>query len=267
MDILEELRKDREKGAQRLVEKYQAGLMALALRLCRDPGDAEELVNRTFAAVIEGLDGFLEQSSFFTWMCKILTNIHANDTRRKSNDTIVYPGNVPEVADSSANEEVYKALDATLLREAIDTLPEDVRKTILLHYFMDLSVKDIARLLTIPVGTVKWRLLYARQILAAKLGAPLRKGGAKSLLLALAFCVATALGAVGVAAFRDAVHGNSPQQEAAYQQPSGGLSGDSPETGDALRRQETSTQPAASGLQSSTLQPKEQAMVRQANLD
>ena len=65
MDIVEEIRTDREKGARRLESEYKAGLMSLALRFCHDAGDAEELVNRTFAAVIDGIDGYLERSAFF----------------------------------------------------------------------------------------------------------------------------------------------------------------------------------------------------------
>ena len=195
MDIVEEIRKDRERGAKRLVSEYKAGLMSLARRFCRDPGDAEELVNRTFAAVIEGIDDYLEQSAFFAWMCQILTNIHTNDNRRKSNGEIVYPGTVPDVADEAADDGVYRALDASLLRDAIETLPEDIRKTLMMHYFMDLSVKEIARVLTLPSGTVLWRLHYARKILATRLGATAKKHGGKAVLLALVLCGLTALGA------------------------------------------------------------------------
>ena len=58
--------------------------MTLARRFCHDEGDAEELVNRTFAAVVAGIDDYLEQSAFFGWMCQILSNLHGMDQRRKS---------------------------------------------------------------------------------------------------------------------------------------------------------------------------------------
>ena len=92
MDIVEELRQNRESGAKRLEAEYKAGLMTLARRFCADESDAAELVNRTFAAVVEGIDDYLEQSAFFAWMCQILTNIHSVDVRRKSNRTVVYSG-------------------------------------------------------------------------------------------------------------------------------------------------------------------------------
>ena len=80
--IVDELRRNRESGARRLEGEYRAGLMTFARRFCADEGDAEELVNRTFAAVIEGIDSYVEQSAFFGWMCQILSNLHAADVRR-----------------------------------------------------------------------------------------------------------------------------------------------------------------------------------------
>ena len=199
MTIVEELRRDRESGAKRLESEYKAGLMTLARNFCVDESDAEELVNRTFAAVVEGIDDYLEQSAFFAWMCQILKNIHALDTRRKSHGDIIYPGQVPEIADEDAQEEIYRNLDASLVREAIKLLPPDQRETLLLHYFMDMPVAKIAKFLSIPVGTVNSRLHYARKALATKLGVKMHemagKPGGKAVLLALLFCGITALGA------------------------------------------------------------------------
>ena len=199
MNIVEEIQNDREKGAKRLESEYRAGLMTLALRLCHDSGDAAELVNRTFAEVIACIDDYAEQSAFFGWMSKILVNLHAKDVRRKSNAEIIYPGEVPEVADEKAQEDVFRNIEAAELREAIETLPEDIRKTLMLHYFMDLSVAQVAKILSVAGGTVKWRLHIARDILAAKLGAAAKKPGGKALLIVVGLLALTAAGAAGVA--------------------------------------------------------------------
>ena len=200
MTIVEEIRKDRESGAKRLEAEYKAGLMTLARRFCTDPSDAEELVNATFAAVVDSIDNYLEQSAFFGWMCQILTNIYTMDSRRKSNQTVTCPGVVPDMADDSAQEAIYDNLDAALLRKAIDTLPKDQRDAIALHNFMDMSVTQIAKYLAVPTGTILSRLHYARKALAAKLGAEVKetanKPGVKATLIALALCATAALGAV-----------------------------------------------------------------------
>ena len=200
MTIVEELRQNRESGAKRLEAEYKAGLMTLARRFCVDHGDAEELVNRTFAAVVEGIDDYLEQSAFFGWMCQILTNIHNKDRRNKSNGIIVHPGEVPDIVDEDAEDRIFRELDASLLRSAVERLPEDQREAVVLHYFADMPVAKIARYLKIPTGTVLSRLHYARKALAVKLGAEVKemskKPGVKAVLLALALCATAALGAV-----------------------------------------------------------------------
>ena len=147
MTIIEELRQNRESGARRLEAEYKAGLMTLARRFCVDEGDAAELVNRTFAAVVEGIDDYLEQSAFFAWMCQILTNIHSLDTRRMSHRNVVYPGTVPETPDEGAQEEIYRNLDASLVREAIQLLPKDQREMLLLHYFAEMPVSATGKIL------------------------------------------------------------------------------------------------------------------------
>ena len=184
MDIVEEIRNDREAGARRLETEYKAGLTTLAVRLCRDPADAEELVNHTFAEVIAGIDGFLEQSAFFTWMCRILVRCHAKEERRKSREREVCDSDAVEsAADDDSCGRLLREVDAGLLRDAVEELPEEIRNAVVLHYFMGVSAREAARILSIPSGTMLWRLHYARMLLAAKLGAAAKKPGGKALLL------------------------------------------------------------------------------------
>ena len=111
MDIVEELRQNRESGAKRLVSEYKAGLLSIARRFYKNESDAEELVNITFAKVVENIDDYLEQSAFFAWMCQILTNEFKLSVRRKSNKMELYPGVMPEVEDE------YAAAISEALRE------------------------------------------------------------------------------------------------------------------------------------------------------
>ena len=165
MGIVEELRRDRESGAKRLVSEYKAGLMTLARKFFENESDAEEL------------DSYLEQSAFFSWMCQILTNEYRQSVRRKSNKVEIMPSEMPDAVDDGAQRAIFDNLDATLLRDAIEQLPEDIRKAVILHYFMDIPVREAAKILTIPTGTMAWRLHQARQMLAAKLGGSATKFG------------------------------------------------------------------------------------------
>ena len=182
MGVAEDIKADRETGAKRLESEYKAGLMALARCLCADESDAEELVYRTFSNVISGIGGYTEQSAFFGWMCKILVNCHANDMRRKSRQMETSVDGVPDAPDDGAAR-VFEEVDAKILREAVENLPESLRETVVLHYFMDLPMAKVAKLLMLPIGTVKSRLHYARVILGQRLGATLKASSARALLL------------------------------------------------------------------------------------
>ena len=210
MDIVEEIRKDPENGTRRLESEYKVGLMALARRFCTDEGDAEELVNSTLAEVVASIDRYAEQSAFFAWMARILVRRHGHDTERKSNETVMLsPETVEAAADPAAETRIFSDVDSSILRDAIEGLPEDIRNTVVMHYFMGIPVREAAKVLSVPTGTVAWRLHYARMLLAAKLGATAKKPGGKALLIILALAALTAIGAAGIAAIRAAMTGNA----------------------------------------------------------
>ena len=199
MDIVEELRRDRESGAKRLVNEYKAGMMSLAMRFCADESSAEELVNATFAKVVANIDGYLEQSAFFAWMCQILTNLYRDSVKRTARKNEILSGDVPDMPDDDARDEIFRNVDHSLLRDAIETLPKEMKEAIMLHYIADQPIGVAARFLRLPVSTVKWRLHAARRELSRRLGAKVsetaRKPGGKALLLALALACTAALGA------------------------------------------------------------------------
>ena len=204
MDIVDEIRKDPESGARRLQSEYKAGLMALARRFCQDEGDAEELVNSTLAEVVASIDRYAEQSAFFAWMARILVRRHGHDTERKSNKTVSLQQEIVDAAtDPVAESRIFDNVDASILRDAIEGLPKEIRDTLVMHYFMGIPVREAAKVLSVPTGTVAWRLHYARMLLAAKLGTAAQKPGGKALLLALLLVALTAAGAAVVVARSD----------------------------------------------------------------
>ena len=216
MDIVEEIRKDPENGTRRLESEYKLGLMALARRFCQDEGDAEELVNSTLAEVVSSIDRYAEQSAFFAWMARILVRRHGHDTERKSNMTVTLsPEIVDAAADPAAESRIFHDVDAAILRDAIEGLPKEIRNTLVMHYFMDIPVREAAKVLSVPTGTIAWRLHYARLLLAAKLGAAAKKPVVKMLLLALALATLTAAGAAGVAMIRSVSTDNAESLPAA----------------------------------------------------
>ena len=173
MELYEEIRADREAGARRLVEEYRSRLMGMAMGLTSSPHDAEDLVFRTFERVILKIDDYQPNGSFYYWMCTILVNFHRMDIRKAAvRPKFVGDGTIPEVA----QEERYDISDrldfegtAEAVRQAVRELPENFREVVVLRYFDEMSIEDIAMVTGLNVGTVKSRLHYAKEALYAML--------------------------------------------------------------------------------------------------
>ena len=141
MDIVEEIRKDRESGALRLEREYRDRLTAVAVRICGDANLAEDYVNETFCVAIDRIDTLADPESFFTWMCGILVHCHSRATRRKEHGRVEYTDELPEKPDDGASQ-IFAAIDAGILRDAVEQLPQNMKEAVLLHYFMDMPLKN-----------------------------------------------------------------------------------------------------------------------------
>ena len=172
MEVWQEIAKNAECGAERLVAEYGDRLYAAASLLCRNNCDAEDLVFRTLARAVDKIRQFKPSGDFFSWLYKILLNFHRMDARRKRPD-IVPVGSaqdlpqIPAEAGGDAGAE---------LQEIIRRLPHQIRETVVLKYFSGMSIDEVAAELGIPAGTVKSRLFTAKRILADEFKATNQKG-------------------------------------------------------------------------------------------
>ena len=167
MPIWRLIAENAERGAEALVKEYGTRLYATAFRLCQNGHDAEDLVFRTIARVIERIRSFNGESSFFSWMCAILANFHRMDVRRKGANALVFDPEPPDSVDERPNpsEALVAGDEAAAIRAAVDELPDDLRTAIVLHYFDDMSVPEIANAIDVPEGTVYWRMHEGRRLI------------------------------------------------------------------------------------------------------
>ena len=179
MTVWELSAKNPERGAEVLVEEYGRRLYATAFRLCQNEKNAEDLVFRTFARVVERIGSFRGSSGFFTWMCAILVNFHHMGLRRKSSNALVFGAELPEHPDQRPNpfETLVANDEASILRAVVDALPVEQREAIVLHYFADMSVPEIAKAAEISDGTVYWRLHEGRRRIREAVAKVLQRDG------------------------------------------------------------------------------------------
>ena len=164
MDIWRQIRKDREKGAERLVSEYGNRLFAAAVLLCANDHDAEELTFRTFDQAVRKIRLYDPQRSFFTWLYTILLNFYRMGHRRHRVETVSMGAaeDLPEQPADTFGAALSQTADDTVAR-AVRALSEPLREVVVLHYFADRSVEEIAVMLKVPAGTVKSRLHHARE--------------------------------------------------------------------------------------------------------
>ena len=201
MDIARSILLDREKGTRLLVTEYRDRLYAVALALCRNPAEAEDLAFRTIERAVSRIELYEERDSFYEWLQIILLNLYRNSVRGKmvrstlaagvGQDLENISGKMQE-GDVESAEKVYAAVDSAILRDAINRLPEDMKEAVILRYFMDMPMKKMAQILSVPVGTVMSRLHYARLALAQRIGAAMKKPAVALIAVALVLLGATA---------------------------------------------------------------------------
>jgi RNA polymerase sigma-70 factor (ECF subfamily) len=153
-----------------LVARYRARLFGLAFHLCGDYDAAADLAQDTLVAAYECLDRIKDPRTFAGWVAAILRNkfrnlARANPAPTVSLDQMIAAGFDPPNPDSGssvAEEELRQVM------ECVWSLPEIYREVLLLRYAEDLSYKEMAEFLGLPVTTVTMRLTYARRLVIKK---------------------------------------------------------------------------------------------------
>jgi RNA polymerase sigma-70 factor, ECF subfamily len=153
---------------------YADVLYDLARWLERDPHQAEDLVQETYARALGAARRFEPGSNLKAWLCTILRNVHLDRQRRSRNVSVIEPddsGTLDERPTGNAAElepEQIRALVSEEVATAVHELPEAARTVILLD-LEGLSEKEIAVVMDCPPGTVKSRLSRARAELRRRL--------------------------------------------------------------------------------------------------
>jgi RNA polymerase sigma-70 factor, ECF subfamily len=164
------------------------GLYSAALRLTRNPSDAEDVVQETFLRAYRGFAGFQEGTNLKAWMYRILTNTFINSYRKKKRQpTEVLEDELPdwylydqlggEGAVDSAETTVLESIPDEDVRAALDALPEAFRMAVWLVDVEGFSYKETAEILDVPIGTVMSRLHRGRKALEKGLWEKVKERG------------------------------------------------------------------------------------------
>lgn len=165
--VIERASQGDQEAFRRLWEDHHAVAMAAALRLCHQPGLAEDITQGAFLLAWRGLPRFQLGLPFRPWLMRILYR-HALDVMERqrvylqpfSPLALEAAGRAPAPDECDPQQLV---VDREELRHALAHLKPDQRRVIALRYGADLSEAEIAQVLGWPIGTVKSRLNRARE--------------------------------------------------------------------------------------------------------
>jgi RNA polymerase sigma-70 factor (ECF subfamily) len=161
--------------ATEVQERFESEVMPLtgqlygaALRLTRNPADAEDLVQQTFMRAYQSFDRFEQGTNLRAWLFKILTNAFISGYRKRQRE--------PKVVSVDENERLVEASltpEAQILenlpdeevKRALEELPEQFRTAVLLADVEGFSYQEIADIMEVPIGTVMSRLHRGRKLL------------------------------------------------------------------------------------------------------
>jgi RNA polymerase sigma-70 factor (ECF subfamily) len=152
-----------------LTRRHLDSAYRLAWAILADDGDADDATQDAFALAWQARRSLRDPARFDAWFGRILVNVCRQRLRQRARSpirTILDPAE-PAVADSSA-----QASSRDAIARAVARLDPDHRIVVILRYWADLTVDEIADRLDIPPGTVKSRLHYALRSMRPRLEEP-----------------------------------------------------------------------------------------------
>jgi RNA polymerase sigma-70 factor (ECF subfamily) len=149
-------------------------LYRIARGLTRNAAAAEDLVQETFLRALRSYESFdLKEFGIRPWLLRILHNLHTTRYKREKrqplaveNEQLVATAAPMDGSDGAGD--LWEGMDQQLVR-AVESLPEEYRSVLMLWAIEELSYKEIAEAMDVPIGTVMSRLFRARQRLSEQL--------------------------------------------------------------------------------------------------
>ena len=148
-----------------LVQTYETSVYRLALRMCGNAHDAEEVAQEAFMAAWKGLPSFRGESKFSSWLYQLTTNEAINFLRKEKRHRAATPLEdeiEPATGDTAHQAAETKELQQAL-QQALEALTAEHRQIFLLRQMRQLSYEEIGQLLGLESGTVKSRLNRAKK--------------------------------------------------------------------------------------------------------
>lgn len=157
---------------ERLAAEAEKQVYSVCYHMMGQRQDALDCAQETMLRAYRGFDSFRRSASFATWITRIAINV-CTDALRKRRESLSLDqlrqeqGFDPPDKSPGAYEQLEEKERLALLRQALQSLPEDARQLIILRDMRQMTYEEISDILKLPLGTVKSRISRAREKLAS----------------------------------------------------------------------------------------------------
>jgi RNA polymerase sigma-70 factor (ECF subfamily) len=149
-----------QKACEDFIQVHHAPIYSLLMHLCRDVHRTEDLVQETFASAWTRIGDFSGASSLRTWLYRIAYRKFLDSQWRRGliSDTASDEGIANAVAaPAGAMDAAIANEDARRLHAALGELPAKERDVVVMYYLQGMKYEEIAEVLEVPAGTLRWR--------------------------------------------------------------------------------------------------------------
>ncbi|MFC2150947.1 RNA polymerase sigma factor [Bacteroidota bacterium] len=170
--LIEAARKGDQQSMYRLYKLYVQAMYNTCVRMVSNQHDAEDIIQESFVKAFNNLDSFRGESSFGSWLKRIVINQSLTFLRKNKQDFLEVES--LQIASEEKEESKFPEIDPLVIHETIKTLPEKARVVLNLYLLEGYRHKEIAEILNITESTSKSQYLRAKNMLKEKLKKEIR---------------------------------------------------------------------------------------------
>jgi RNA polymerase sigma-70 factor, ECF subfamily len=178
--------KEGDRAFEMLFIKYRKKLERMLSRMVRDEGALQDIVQESFLKAWRAMPGFRGESQFYTWLYRIAINTAKKHLVATRKSPVISESSLSSGGDDDENpltealmngggeaetpEAAYAAKEiAVAVNDALEALPEELRRALVLREMEGLSYEDISEAMDCPIGTVRSRIFRAREAISARI--------------------------------------------------------------------------------------------------
>jgi RNA polymerase sigma-70 factor (ECF subfamily) len=175
LELVRQSKNGDPQALEKLVASCQPSAFRLALSILDDPAEADDVTQEAFIKAMRGISAYREEASFSTWLYRIIVNnclgrLRKKRTRQRLSQLLFERLRGTSQEDAPVEKRAIQDESSEQVMQAVNSLDDDHRLPVLLRYYHELPIAEIAVMLNVSTRTVHTRLKQAHERMRKMLG-------------------------------------------------------------------------------------------------